>query len=232
MLVPISTISAVIPNGSRAAGRRCALLRSTHRETLRAQAGFTLIELLMSAALSVVVLGGVLSALEHSQHAQSRDQEWALVIQEGRAGLSRMVREMRQAYSIRSDSHSAIDFYATIGGTSWEIAYNCEQKQAGSEFRECVRKAAQFTEGKAPSKEEVEKASAVPIIKDVLNNTEADKNDRVFEEFTPNAIAPDLVTVKLVLPASGTLKLADASTYTHKVVLENGAYIRDMDLEA
>lgn len=199
---------------------------------LRRQEGFTLVELLMAAALSVIVLGGVLSALEHSQNAQSRDQEWALVIQEGRTGLSRMVREMRQAYSIRSDSHSAIDFYATIGGTSWEIDYNCEEKQSGTEFRECVRKAAQFTESKAPSKTELEKAAAVPIIKDVLNGTEADKSDRIFEEFTPNAIAPDLVTVKLVLPSSGTLKLADASTYKHKVVLENGAYIRDMDLEA
>jgi len=202
------------------------------RVSAASQSGFTLIEVLVSAALSIIVLGGVLSVLEASQNAQSRDQEWALVIQEGRAGLERMVREMRQAYSIRNDSHSSIDFYATIGGTSWEISYDCEESQPGSEFRECVRRAATFIAGKAPSKEELTTASAVPIIKDVLNGTKADENDRVFEEFSPNAIAPDLVTVKLVLPASGTLKLADASTYTHKVILENGAYIRDMALEA
>jgi len=199
------------------------------RARIASEAGFTLIETLVAAALSLVVFAAVLSALATSQHTQSRDQEWALVIQEARAGAGRMVSEMRQAYAVKEDSESKIVFYATIGGKSWEISYNCAEKQASTEFNECVRRAAEFSAGKPPGELP---ASGAPIVKDVLNETKADEKDRVFVEYTPNAIAPDLVTVKLVMPASGTLKLASAGGYTHHVVLENGAYIRDMALGA
>ncbi|HEX3391434.1 MAG TPA: prepilin-type N-terminal cleavage/methylation domain-containing protein, partial [Solirubrobacteraceae bacterium] len=114
---------------------------------MRSQEGFTLIELLVASALALVVFTAMLSALETSQRTQSRDQEWALVIQEGRAGLAQMAREMRQAYSIRGDSHSAIDFYATIGGKSYEISYNCAEKEG--EFNSCVRRAAEFIGGRS-----------------------------------------------------------------------------------
>lgn len=201
--------------------------------SLAAQAGFTLIELLMASALGVIVFSAVLSALDTAQQTQSRDSEWAEVVQEGRAGLSRMVREIRQAYAVEEDSHSKIVFYATIGGKSWEISYNCETHESSTKYYQCVRQAAEFKEKKAPSSEELAKASATPIIKYVVNGTagECEKTKEcVFQEYTPNAIAPDLVTVKVVLPAAGTLKLADAAAYSHNIVLENGAYIRDMAL--
>lgn len=197
---------------------------------LRRQEGFTLIEALLAAALSTIVFGAVLSALTTSQHTESRDQEWGLVIQEGRTGLAQMAREMRQAYSIRSDSHNAIDFYATIGGKSYEISYNCLEKEPGTEYNRCMRRAAEFKAGKAPSAEEVASKSGEPVIRYVMNGTEAEKSEVVFKEYTPNQIAPDLVTVKVILPAAGTLKLADAAVYKHHIVLENGAYIRDMAL--
>ncbi|MGN6373359.1 MAG: prepilin-type N-terminal cleavage/methylation domain-containing protein [Solirubrobacteraceae bacterium] len=197
---------------------------------IRRQDGFTLLEALIAAALSTIVFSAVLSALDASQHAESRDQEWGLVLQEGRTGLALMTREMRQAYSIRSDSHDAIDFYATIGGKSYEISYNCLEKESGTEYNRCVRRAAQFKAGKAPSAEEVAAAKGEAVIKYVLNGTAAEKSEVVFKEYTPNQIAPDLVTVKVILPASGTLKLADAAGYKHHIVLENGAYIRDMAL--
>ncbi len=176
----------------------------------------------MAAALSTIVVGAAMSALETGQNAQSRDAEWAQVIEEGRGGLARMVREIRQAYSIRWDTPSELDFYATFAGKSYEIDYNCKEKQSGTEFEQCVRKQAEV--GKSlPS-------TGAVIIKDVLNNTSADKEDPIFKEYSPNAIAPDLVTVKLVLPASGTLKLAGASTLKHQVILTDNAYIRDMNL--
>lgn len=200
--------------------------------TARSENGYTLIELIVAAALSAIAFSAVLGGLESSQNTQARDSEWASVVQEGRTGLARMVREMRQAYSIQEDSHSKIVFYATIGGKSWGISYNCKTAQPSTEYDECVRQAAEFKEGKAPSAEELAKASAAPIITEVLNETSADPSDVVFKEYTPNAIAPDLVTVKVVLPSAGTLKLANASAYTHHIVLENGAYIRDMALGA
>lgn len=205
------------------------------RVSAASQSGFTLIEVIVAAALSVIVFAGVLSALESSQTAQSRDQEWALVIQEGRTGLGRMAREMRQAYSVRSDSHSAIAFYATIGGKSYEISYNCGEREAGTEFNSCVRRAAEFVSGKAPASLP---SKGETIVRYVTNQTsvcetelaEGKSKECVFQEYTPNAITPDLVTMRVRLPASGTLKLADAKTYSHHIVLENGAYMRDMAL--
>lgn len=240
MLVTSNTNRKSNGGGGSAAWRWLAALRralSGLRGRLRGggEAGFTLIELLMAAALSLIVLGGVLSALETSQNTEARDQEWAIVIQEGRAGLERMAREMRQAYSIRSDSHSAIDFYATIGGKSYEISYNCAERETGTEYDSCVRRAAEFVSGKAPSSLP---AKGETIVKYVANQTgtcesellEKKSKECVFQEYTPNDIAPDLVTMKVRIPASGTLKLADALAYQHHIVLENGAYIRDMAL--
>ncbi|HEU0251344.1 MAG TPA: prepilin-type N-terminal cleavage/methylation domain-containing protein [Solirubrobacteraceae bacterium] len=190
---------------------------------LRSQAGFTLVEMTIASALGLLVTTATFSALETGQRAQLRDSEWALVVQEGRSGLARMISEMREAYSIRSDSSYTIDFYAAIGGKDYEINYNCEEKQTGTEFKQCVRKSAEV--GNAlPAKGQT-------IVKYVLNGTSADrpngKEDPIFVEYTPSSVAPDLVTIKLVLPASGTLKLAGAKTLEHQIVLENGAYIRN-----
>lgn len=193
------------------------------RRRLSSQGGFTLIELTVASALGLLVTGAAFSALESAQRTQLRDSEWALVLQEGRAGVARMVGEMREAYSIRSDSSFAIDFYAAIGGKDYEIDYNCEEKQSGTAFRECLRKSAEV--GTALP------AKGQPIVRYVLNGTSADRpngqEDPVFVEYTPSSVAPDLVTVKLVLPSSGTLKLAGAKAHEHQIVLENGAYIRN-----
>lgn len=201
--------------------------------SIASQAGFTLIEMLVSAILSIVVLTAVLSALEASQNAQSRDQEWALVIQEARTGLATMTHEIRQAYKIKPEetTHTKITFYATIASKSWEIQYNCAEPQAGTEYHECVRRAAQFAVQGEPGKEEEVPptslpATGVPVIKDVINGTEKP----ILQELLPNAITPDLVTIQLLVPAAGTLKLAGASAHRHNVTLSDAAYIRDMAL--
>ncbi len=212
MHVTFSTISRLIArNATRARWR------------LGSQAGFTLIELTVASALGLLVTGAAFSALETAQRTQLRDSEWALVVQEGRTGVARMVSEMRDAYSIRNDSSFAIDFYAAIGGKDYEINYNCEEKQSGTEFKECLRKSAEVGTS-LPAKGQ-------PIVKYVLNGTSADRpngqEDPVFVEYTPSSVAPDLITVKLVLPSAGTLKLATAKAHEHQIVLENGAYIRN-----
>lgn len=209
----------------------CTIFRTVPARVgaLRAQGGFTLIETIMAAALSTIVVGSAMSALELSQRTQSRDTEWAEVIQEGRTGLARMVREIRQAYSIRATSESSLDFYATFGGTDYEIEYACDVKEPDHpSYYECVRVQAEV--GKTLPTPSASTGAA--IIRYVLNGTEADEKDPIFKEFSPNAIAPDLVTIKLVLPAAGTLKLAGAKTLTHQVILTNNAYIRDMNLES
>ncbi|HEX3693661.1 MAG TPA: prepilin-type N-terminal cleavage/methylation domain-containing protein [Solirubrobacteraceae bacterium] len=200
--------------------RRAASLRLR----LRGEGGFTLVEMLVAATLSTIVVGATMSALEVAQRTQARDTEWGLVLQEGRAGLGRMIREIRQAYSIRSATENSLDFYATFGGVDYEIYYACNVAQTGTEFNRCVRLQAEV--GKSlPAL-----STGQTIVRYVVNGTSADPSDPIFKEYSPNAIVPDLVTVKLVLPASGTLKLAGAKTLTHQVVLTNNAYIRDMNL--
>jgi competence protein ComGC len=190
-------------------------------ERLHAEDGFTLVELLIAAAASVVLLGGVLSMLTSSQRIENRDTEWALTMQEGRAGLSRMTREIRQASSVFSAGGSSIDFAATFEGQKKEIYYDCEVAQAGTTFRECVRVAVNYG-SVLPSL-----SSGQVIVRDLLNGTTHDPSDPVFS-FTPDAVAPTLAALKFALPAGGTL--SGSAGYSHQVVLTNDAYMRNLNL--
>jgi prepilin-type N-terminal cleavage/methylation domain-containing protein len=185
------------------------------------EGGFTLIELLVASALAVVLFGAVLAMLESSQQVQARDTEWALTMQEDRAGLARMVRDIRQATKVEEAKSSAILFLATIGGKSWKIKYECNISQSGTEYTQCVRLAAE--EGKALP------GTGPVVVKDVVNGTE------VFSYFIKgteaSTIAPSVTTLKIELPAKGTLKQAGSSGYTHKVVLEDAAFMRNLELK-
>lgn len=192
----------------------------------RSERGFTLIELLVAATLSVTILTAVLTAFEHAQNVQSRDTEWAHVVQESRTALNTMVAQMRQAYYVRRASEEWVEFYERAGGKSWGVLYNCETTEPETEFKECVRKQVEFEGSTPPSESTVAAAKAEPVIHDVLNGTSAESAP-VFQKYSPSPIAPDLITVKIVMPASGTLKLAGAETYQHHIVLENGAYLRN-----
>jgi type II secretory pathway component PulJ len=184
------------------------------------EGGFTLIELLVASALAIVVFGAVLAMLESSQQVQARDTEWALTMQEDRAGLARMVRDIRQASKIEEAKPGAILFLATIGGKSWKIKYECNVSQSGTEYTQCVRLAAE--EGKALP------GTGPAIVKDVVNGTEVFS---YFKGTETNTVAPNVVTLKVELPAKGTLKQAGNSGYAHKVVLEDAAFMRNLELK-
>jgi prepilin-type N-terminal cleavage/methylation domain-containing protein len=192
------------------------------RSRLSGEGGFTLIELLVAAALATVVFGGILGVLETSQQVQARDTEWALTMQEGRAGLARMAREIRQASEVKTHEGGTIEFLATIGGKEWKIQYECGVSQPGTEYHECVRKAVEKSTGALPS-------TGAPIVRDVLNPTEVFK---YFKGATSTATPTEMnvVTLRIELPAKGTLKQAGSSGYTHNVVLENAAFIRNCNI--
>lgn len=184
------------------------------------QDGFTLIELLVASVLALIVFGAILATLESSQQVQARDTEWALTMQEGRAGLARMAREIRQASKVETAEAGTIDFLATLGGTSSQVKYECNVVQSGTSYHECVRFAAEV--GKAlPS-------TGTPVAREVLNGTEVFK---YFKESSENTTTPDYVTLKVELPAAGTLKQAGSSGYSHRVVLENAAFMRNLELK-
>lgn len=181
----------------------------------------TLIELLVATSIALVVFGAILAALETSQRAEARDTEWALTMQEGRVGLSRMAREIRQASKIEKAELGTIEFLATLGSTEWKIKYECGVAQPGTtEYHECVRKAVEKSTGTLPS-------TGTPVVLDVLNPTGVFK---YFKGATSTAITTEMtvVTLRVELPAKGTLKQVGSSGYVHAVVLENAAFMRNL----
>jgi hypothetical protein len=187
------------------------------RRTLRAasqEAGVTLVEVLVASSVALILFTATMTLLESSTRIQARDTEWALTLEQDRAGLSRMIREIRAATKVEEAKASAIVFLAPIGGASWRIKYECVVVQAGTAYNECVRLAAE--EGNALPTTGLTVASAI------LNGSE------VFS-YSPSSSSPTLATVKLELPAQGTLKQAGGGL-KHTVVLEDAALMRNLYL--
>lgn len=176
------------------------------------QDGFTLIETIVTAVAALVVLGATVTLLNSSQGIQARDSEWALIMQQNRVGLARMVRDIRQASEVKEAGAGAIKFVGTIGGKEMEIKYECKTAQSGTTYTECVRLAAE--KGKALP------GSGPAVATDLLNGAS------VFT-YTPSSAAPRAVLVKLEIPAKGTLKQASSHGLTHSVVLEDAAFMRE-----
>lgn len=174
--------------------------------------GFTLVETIVTMVIALVVLGATVILLSSSQRIQARDSEWALVMQQNRVGLARMVRDIRQASEVKEAGAGSLKFVGTINGKEVEVKYECKTAQSGTEYTECVRLAA-------------EKGKALPttgpaVATDLLNGSS------VFT-YTPSAAAARAVIVKLEIPAKGTLKQALSAGFTHKVVLEDAAFMRE-----
>ncbi len=178
------------------------------------EAGYSLIELLVACAAALILLGATFALLESSVGVQARDTEWALTLQEDRAGLAQMVHDIRQASKVEETTSSKVLFLATMGGKRWEVKYECAVAQPGTAYDECVRLAA--AEGTAlPS-------TGPAVVRDVLNGT------AVFA-YSPSSAAPIIATAKLELPAKGTLRQANSSAYAHKtIVLEDAAFMRNL----
>jgi hypothetical protein len=193
--------------------RNARALAARTARTARAESGFMLTELIITCVAALVVLGMTVTLLETGQRLQARDAEWALVLQEDRVGLSRMVRDIRQATKVKEANAGWIYFLATIGGKRYEIKYECRTAQSGTTFTKCVRLAAE--EGKGlPASGPVEAI-------DLTNGATA-------FSYTPSSAEPRAVIVKLELPAQGTLKQAGSSGFSHKAVLEDAAFMRNL----
>ena len=186
---------------------------------LSAEAGFTTIELLIASVAAVTVLGATLGLMVSGLNVQTRDSEWSLALQEDRAGLARMVRDLRQATSIEEANAGSVLFLATIGGKSMKVKYECGVTQPGAtySYTQCVRLAAEAGQS-LPT-------SGPAVAKHLVNGGEV-------LTYSPSAGSATSVTVKLEMPAKGNLKQVSGSHgYLHKVVLEDSAYMRNRHLE-
>lgn len=196
----------------RIADEDAAYPRHPRRADLRSDHGFTLVELLVATAMGLVVLGAVLTMLVTSSQVQARDAEWALTMQEGRTGLARMSREIRQATLVETSKsgNGKIVFESFIKEKPWQTELSCEVLQSGT--YQCVRYAAEVVGGKATLP-----AKGTVLISDVRKSS-------VFSYPTTA-----LVTLKVELPAKGTLKQPGSNFYSNYIVLENDAFMRNLD---
>jgi prepilin-type N-terminal cleavage/methylation domain-containing protein len=221
MLTATFTLAGVCRAAARARGSLGAPDCGGPQRATRGERGFTMPELLIAMVMAVVVLTAALVLLQSGQQAQARDAEWALTLQQDRAGVARMMRDIRQATEIIEPSTGAaasyIAFWATIGGKKWKVKYECNVAQSGTTYTECMRLAAE--EGQVmPSK-------GPRVATDVLNGS------AVFS-YLPSGSRTEakLVTAKVELPAKGTLKQAGSVGYGHNVVLEDAALVRNLCL--
>jgi prepilin-type N-terminal cleavage/methylation domain-containing protein len=79
-------------------------------KALRAQSGFTLAELLIACAIVGLVLAGTFIALRHGQDAYAYGVGKVEVQETGRAGVDRMVHDLRTASNIIAATQTSINF--------------------------------------------------------------------------------------------------------------------------
>jgi hypothetical protein len=182
------------------------------------EGGFALVELLVVTALLAVVLVAVLDVLDTAAQTVPRDVEWTHAVEEGRVGVARMVRELRQADTIRGATPNAVDFEITRGGQARRVMYSCDVAEAGTGRRRCTRvEAASGAALPAP-------ATGAPVVARVLNGT---PEDPVFT-YAPDAVAPRYVTVRVRVPSTGERRAGAAGAAAgHAVVLSDGAFLRN-----
>lgn len=189
--------------------RRLASLRHIARD----ERGFTLPELLTSIAIMGFLLAGLLGFLTAGVKHVPRDQERALAIRETQVGLMGMVREARQAYKLEgwSSNYIRFDVRRRSTNTNYLVEYDCGNVTPGT----CVRR--QTTVGGTLP------AQGQTVIPRVLNSSTIGAN-AVFNYSDP--VNPLYVTVRIEAPAAGQLK---TSGFKHKVVYEDGFYVRNLN---
>ena len=189
------------------------------------QSGMTLIELLVAAALLTIVLGATLAPMNTSATIEKRDVALAEAIRDGQIGLQRMVREVRQAYSIREHRRTRSTSRSTWATRTFASSTSAtcptprrRATRTASSYRRCVRIQA-IGNGALPSL-----ASGEVVIDRLLNGTNADP---VFT-YTPNTISPKFIAAKIESDAGD----ATSPVFRHAMTFEQGLYLRNLNLGA
>jgi Tfp pilus assembly protein PilV len=170
------------------------------------QRGFTLIEQLVVAAGLIVILGAILGLLEVSQRLAPQDNERAHAVQEAQTGLERMVRELRHAESNVTVAAGTVTANVSSRGRNYAVTYDCTGFMPGSSTQKrCVR---------------TEAGNSSVVIERVINPAARP----VFTQTLRNGV-PSFIATRIEVPAAGTRIVGQK----HRVVLEDGAYLRNVD---
>ena len=175
---------------------------------LREQKGFTLIETVLVAATLSVILVAILQISDTTQKLAPKDQERAHVLREAQTGLHRMTRELRQATEVLATGPHLMDVQTPVRGVSTRVTYRCDQSHpTNSSWRRCVR---------------FEGSASALVVDRLLNGT----NPVFTFETDPDTAQVDYVTAKVEVPAGGDLQ----DGHKHRVVLDDGFYMRNQDI--
>lgn len=195
------------------ARQRTSVLTRLHHES-----GFTLIELLISIALFLIVAAAITVPLAVSEHLQVTDYDYNVAQQQAEAGIDSMVAQIRQAWSILSTTPNAVEMDVNLGGTAYQVLYECGIPQAGTSYDECAR-VSSAVGGTLPSL-----STGTVVVTNMLNGT---ASNPVFS-WAPNAVAPDYVTATVEVPASDA---QTGSELTHTIEFSDGALMRNEYVE-
>lgn len=192
------------------------------RQRLAREDGFTLPEVLVVAALLAVVLGGLLSALETAARVAPRGFEYGAAVQEVGDGVSRIVRELRQADRVVATTPNSVTFDATYGSSALRVNIDCSvaagaaPQDPSATVRRCVRV-------QAPQGAPLPPAGQGTVEVDrLLNGTAADP---VFS-FTPDPIAPTYVALTVRVPSGGSR----GDGLRHPITITNGTLLPNTTL--
>ncbi len=183
------------------------------RHRVGAEEGFTLVELLAAMAISLVIAAGALTLLEAAAPSADRELQRQVAIGEGRSGVERMIRELRNADIVNATSPTLIDVNTPTASGPLRVVYQCNSAFQAVQYRQCVRYSGPV--GGAVSDGSV-------VVERLINGT---TSQPVFT-YVPDRIRPRVVRVQVVLPASG----GPAPGYMHRIVLRDAAFLRNLDL--
>ena len=180
-------------------------MRPPSFEVIKETDGFTLVELLVATILSLIVVGGAVTAFTSAIRNQPRIDSQANAIQQARTTMERMVRELRQGSSVPSASPSQLSIVtyvdSTCGGASATRAMQCRVTYACSSGI-CTRRLAN-PDGTSPT-------APVRLVSGLSSNN-------VFS-YSPSATTPTWVGVTLSFPAQ---------TGHNAITLTDGAALRN-----
>lgn len=189
-----------------------AWIRRTRRR-VQSEDGFTLVELLTAMALSILITAGALVLLEIAAPQSDRELQRQVAVSEGRSGLERMIREIRNADVVNATSATLLDINTPTASGARRVVYQCNSAFQVVLYRQCVRYS-------GPVDGAV--ANGQVVVERLINGT---TSQPVFT-YVPDRIRPRVVRVQVVLPASG----GPAPGYMHRVVLRDAAFLRNLDL--
>jgi len=185
---------------------------------MRGEQGFTLPEVLVVLALLPVVLLALLKTLDTSAQLAPRTVLYADAVGQAGSGLSRAIRDIRQAYRVVGSTPNSITFRAVIAGTDTLVNIACDvpspaRDDSGASYRRCVRTSA-AAGGVLPAP-----GTGTVLLDRLLNGT---LEAPVFS-FSPDPISPTFVGMQVRVPSRGEGKAG----LVHPITIDNGTQLRN-----